>query len=146
MKVDGTSKVGGSGDLSPKKTDKPGTTSFDSVLKEVLTEKTAKTVAPIAPLPIQSVSTAPKVGNSINLLAVGELESLVDDLTIYKGALENQDIPKGHIRPLADSLKEKKEELVSLLKVVDDPELRSILTQAAALVADENNRFHASSY
>jgi len=145
MKIDVTSKVGGSGELPQKKTEKTGSTQFDSVLKEAMAEKGVKADAPLATPRIPSVTATPKASNSINLLAVGQLESLLDDLTIYKNSLENQDVPVGRIKPMVDSLKERKNDLVSLLKVVDDPELKMLVSQAAALVVDENSRFHSSS-
>jgi hypothetical protein len=145
MKIEGTGQVGESGEVSGNKKEKIGGASFGSVLDNAIGKESVNVSQTAGSMPVSTVLPATGVGAPFKSMAVGKLESILDDMEMYKNSLANSDLPTGQLRPLADSLKEKKDELVSLIKVVDDPELKEIMIATAALVTDEDSRYHALS-
>jgi hypothetical protein len=143
MKIDGAGSVGGSGEVPGKKNEKVSGASFGSVLDNAIGTGSAPVSHTADSMPVSTVMPTTSVGGPFKAMAVEKIDTMLDDMEIYKNSLANSDVPAGHLRPMADTLKQKKEELVSLLKVVDDPELRDIMIATAALFTDEDSRYHA---
>jgi len=144
MKIDGSGKVGGNGEVTGKKQEKVTDGSFGSHLKEAMASKTDKAEAINAPFPIQQTQAVTATStNPIEQKAVGQIESLLQDLDIYKNSLTNENIPKSRLREASDSLMKQNSELVSLMKMVDNPKLKEIISQTASVVLNENSRINA---
>ena len=58
-------------------------------------------------------------------------------------AIEDKAIPTARLRGMSDQIASKKKELMSLMKTVEDPQLRELLSKTAALVADEQIRAYS---
>jgi len=145
MKIDGTRPPGSSGDIPRKKSAKTpgGGESFKSVLNEVSRGQTEKPGAVQPPPPVVPPRSVGRVGGAVETRAVERLDTALADLELYRNALANADIPKSRLSDMADLLAERKDELVSLLPHVSDPEVRDLITGTAALIIDENTRYHA---
>lgn len=143
MKIDGVGPAGkGAGE--PKKVNPdPKGSAFETVLKETMAHKSVK-VAPVSgPVSVMPLQSAMPVGSSMQSEALSQLEALLGDIDLYRNTLANSDVPLSRLEPMTDSLMGKKDNLVSLLAHVDDPEIRDLITQTAALVINENSRFHS---
>ncbi len=141
MKIDGTGKIGPSGEIPEKKKGEKATgDSFASHLDNAMTGKPEKSSAVGPPMPVSSLRPVGKVGAAFTTKAINQLESMLGDLDIYKNSLANIDIPEDQLKPLGDALMKKKDNLVSLLKMVDDPELKAMITDAVTIVLNENSR------
>ena len=145
MKIDGTGLIGGSGEVPGKKNEKVSGASFGSVLDNAIGKDSSTVSNTAGAMPVSTVRPVTNVGGPFKAMAVEKIDVMLDDMEIYKNSLSNSEVPAGHLRPMADELKQKKEELVSLLKVVDDPQLRDIMIATAALVTDEDSRYHSLS-
>lgn len=143
MKIEGTGKVGGSGEIPGKKRGKVSDASFESHLKDAFTGKKGKPASVPSFMPVSNVQHTGEVGKAITSKAEKLLESMLGDLELYRNSLANTDIPKSRLQPMNDSLMEKKGNLVKLLKMVDDPELKELIAEAASLVVNENSRYYS---
>ncbi len=145
MKIDGISPTGKGGDASAKKTEKAEGKAFDAYLKESMgAGKTASAGAPGMPHPVTPVTGIEQASGALKTQAVRQVESALYDLEFYRNTLSNTDVPAARLLPMAEELMRKKDSLVSMLGHVDDPELHNLITQTAALIINENSRYHSA--
>ena len=143
MKIDGIGNVGGAGEVKKNKGTEAAT-GFDSALREAMGSKEASPVTtPTPAMMAQGIRHASNVGSSFKQASVAGIEATLGDLDIYKSALEDESIPPARLRGMSDKIAEKKKELMSLMKTVEDPQLRELLSRTAALVADEQSRAYS---
>lgn len=145
MKIDGISPTGKGGDASAKKTEKAADKPFDAYLKESMgAGKTASSGAPGMPHPVTTVTGVEQASGALKTQAVRHMENALDDLEFYRNTLSNTDVPAARLLPMTEELMRKKDSLVSMLGHVDDPELHNLISQTAALIINENSRYHST--
>ncbi|MEE8484159.1 MAG: hypothetical protein V3S46_06130 [Nitrospinota bacterium] len=145
MKIDGISPTGKGGDASAKKTEKAAGKPFDSYLKESMgAGKAASAGAPGMPHPVAPVPGIEQTSGAIKTQAARLMENALDDLEFYRNTLSNAEVPVARLLPMTEELMRKKDSLVSILGHVDDPELHNLISQTAALIINENSRYHST--
>lgn len=144
MKIDGINPAGDGGEISKKKTEKTAEKSFESFLKESVSATDRKNVthAPVAPSAMRAMPSEPTT-RAVNAQAIRQVEAVLDDLDFYRNVLANSDVPLSRLLPMAETLTEKKDELVAILPHVEEPELRGLITKTATLIINENSRLHS---
>jgi hypothetical protein len=144
MKIDGITPAGKGGE-TPKKSETVTGPSFGSFLQDAMetgkAEKARASAMPSPVMPSQLVNTA--VANPITREAMSQLETILGDLEMYLNSLSNADVPEGRLGPLSDSLMQKKDVLVGIMKHIDDPKLKDLISQTASLILSENTRLHS---
>ena len=144
MKIQGPGGPGKPAQPAGKKGPKSDDKKFDSVLKSVSSKPPQKSGAISSPPPLTQAHPAGEVGKPIIAKAVRQVETAFSDLEFYVNTLANNDVPLSRLAPMSDALMERKNELVSMLPHIDDPEMSDIITQTAALIINENSRYYSS--
>lgn len=145
MKIDGINPAGKPGQ-EPKKTDKVSGEAFDSYLKTAMnTGQTAQAKPVTGPAPVMHPQLAMgQTQNPFQAEAVRQLDAALGDLELYRNTLGNPDVPAKRLGPLADQLMRKKDSLVALMGKTDDPKLKELLSQTAAVILNENSRLYSN--
>lgn len=145
MKIDGINPTGKPGQ-EPKKTDKASGDAFDSFLKNAMNAgQTAQTKTATGPAPVMHPQLVMgQAQNPFQTEAVRQLDSTLGDLELYQNTLANADVPAKRLAPMADQLMQKKDSLVALMGKTDDPRLKDIISQTAAVILNENSRLYAN--
>jgi hypothetical protein len=143
MKIEGPRPTGNGAPAPDKKSPKTKGGSFDSVLKGASKIKTPKSGSVPPPPSVIPAQPAGMVGNALRATAVKKIESALNDLEFYVNTLANNDVPLSRLTPMSEALMERKDELVAMLPHMDDPEMKELITQTAALILNENSRYHA---
>ena len=144
MKIQGPGGPGKPERPAGRKGPKTGDKKFDSVLKSASAGPPQKSGAVSAPPPVTQAHPAGEVGKPIRAKAILQVENAFSDLEFYVNTLANNDVPLSRLAPMSDALMERKNELVSMLPHIDDPEMSEIITQTAALIINENSRYYSS--
>ena len=144
MKIQGPGGPGKPAQPTGKKSPKSDDKKFDSVLKSVSSAPSQKSGGVSAPPPLTQTHPAGEVGKPIRAKAIRQVENALSDLEFYINTLENNDVPLSRLAPMSDALMERKDQLVSMLPHLDDPEMSEIITQTAALIINENSRYYSS--
>ncbi|GMT42587.1 MAG: hypothetical protein IEMM0002_0998 [bacterium] len=142
MKIDGMRPPEGGGEIPKKKAEKTSGKPFESFLKESASAPKEKSGAAPLPPPAAHTPVSAPAGQAVQTQAVKQVESLLADLEFYRNILGKSDVPLPRLEPMAETLMKKKDSLTVMLPHVDDPELKDLITQTAALVINENNRLH----
>jgi hypothetical protein len=74
---------------------------------------------------------------------IGKLDSLFNDLSMFKNALGNTAIPLDRLAPLARELSSRKEEIADMLSNMSDAELKNVATDALKVAIEHINGYHA---
>ncbi len=145
MKIDGINPTGKPGQ-EPKKTDKVSGDAFDSFLKSAMnTGQSAQAKPAAGPAPVMHPQLVMgQTQNPFQAEAVRQLDSTLSDLELYQNTLANADVPSQRLAPMADMLMQKKDSLVALMAKTDDPKLKEIISQTAAVILNENSRLYAN--
>ena len=145
MKIDGINPTGKPGQ-EPKKTGNVSGDTFSSFLKDAMqTGQTASAKPAAGPAPIMHPQLVMGQGqNPIKTEAVRQLDAVLGDLELYQNTLANADVPSKRLGPLADMLLQKKDSLVALMGKTDDPKLKEIISQTAAVILNENSRLYSN--
>ncbi len=146
MKIDGINPAGTQGQEPKKSADKVSGASFGSFLQNAMKADQAAPAKPVSgPAPLLSAQmAAAQVKNPFHAEAVNQLESVLGDLELYRNTLATPDVPAKQLGPMADLLMQKKDALVALMGKVDDPQLKDMLSQTAAVILNENSRLYAA--
>ncbi|MBI5815339.1 MAG: hypothetical protein HZB29_06970 [Nitrospinae bacterium] len=125
--------------------------SFMDVLSGLTSKETGQTSAPSsmgAPIPLSGVPFIAPVSSDLSAIdassLMNSLDSVLSDLSMFKNALGNNQIPLERLKPLMDELLARKDELVGFIGKIDDKELKSIVSDALNLVMDQANQYQAS--
>lgn len=145
MKIDGINPTGKPGQ-EPKKTDKVSGEAFDSFLKSAMnTGQAAQTKPVTGPTPIMHPQLVMgQTQNPFQTEAVRQMYAILSDMELYQNTLANGDVPTKRLAPMADTLMQKKDSLVALMGKTDDPKLKEIISQTAAVILNENSRLYAN--
>ena len=145
MKIDGINPTGKPGQ-EQKKTDKVSGDTFGSFLKSAMnTGQTAQAKPVTGPAPVMHPQMVMgQVQNPFKAEAVRQLDATLGDLELYQNTLANADVPSKQLAPMADLLMQKKDSLVALMGKTDDPKLKDIISQTAAVILNENSRLYAN--
>ncbi|MBI4666594.1 MAG: hypothetical protein HY751_09320 [Nitrospinae bacterium] len=90
----------------------------------------------IAP-PVGDFSTTGSASGVLN-----QVDGLLTDLSMFKNALGNLDIPMERLAPLAKELSSKKDELAGMIGSMSDGELKKLVTDALDLVMGQIDQYY----
>lgn len=145
MKIEGLPPPG-KGDETPRgKAEKTEGKPFDSFLKESIgAGKTVKKEAQFSVHSIPPVHNPEKPAGNVKSNAIKELETVLSDLEMYRNTLADEEVPLARLSEMSDTLVMKKDALVAMMPHVDDPDIKNLIAHTAALILNENSRYHAS--
>ena len=137
-----------------KKTTSPAGQSADSLFLDALKQATDNLSANkgdtqqafatgVGPLASTSFIPPGVMGDQASSSMVGKLDTLFNNLAIFKNALGNTDIPAERLAPLARELSSHKDEIAGLLAGIGDEKLKGIASDALKLTIEHINSYYA---
>jgi hypothetical protein len=148
MKINGLTPAGKGGEQG-KKTEQATGPSFGSFLQDALKTGAPSQAQPV-PMPFSASPISPVNGldpvKQAEQLAASMVETTLSDLEIYQNSLSNPVIPASRLQPMAQSLMNSKDNLVSMLSKINDKSLKGIVSQTAGLIISENSRLNTAAY
>lgn len=144
MKIDGLDPLKNRPGQGPGKAEPARGSSFEEALKEA-SGKTEKTAAPrraAGPAPVAPLFISEDRGADLKS-AVGRLEDLLTDLSMFANALGDMNLPVEKLNPMVDELEERKEELALMIGKLPEGDLKNIASEALSILIEQVSFYHA---
>lgn len=149
MKIDGPGSIGETGSVKKQNNSpKVDGNAFADILSNAVGGTTpdgqVSGSSPLAP-----ISKVPFLGNitsagSDSSAVTSQLDSMIDDLSLFRNSLANQNIDLAKLRPMIDSLLAHKDELAAMLRDMPEGELKSLVSSAISMVIDQSIQYDSA--
>jgi len=146
MKIDGLDPLKNKPSGKSRETESVQGGSFKDILDN-LAAKARSSAQTAGTGPAAPVSQVPFIasadGGVSESAAIGRLEGLLTDLSMFSNALGNEAVPIERLSPMIDELAARRDELAAMIGKMPDGELKNIAGQTLSLLIEQVSIYHA---
>lgn len=104
--------------------------------------KAAGAAGPLFNSPFIVPMMAAELSKATSGATVNTLDNALTDLSMFKNALSNNDIPLARLAPIVSKLSTHRDEIAGMINKIPDEELRSTATDTLSLLISQINQYH----